>query len=110
MDNKIFPELNEDEWTKAYDAASAHGLQGLVRALRLTTTGISNAGSRAGTGMEYLKNKIENLNTKLEEFNESSGELTKKALNLTKWIMIATVVSSIATAIVAIDILVKWLS
>ena len=103
-----FPELDNEAWKTAIDSATQMGQQGLVRALRMTTMGISNARSQIGTNISHLKNEIVTLNKRLDDFNKSSDLLTKKALNLTKWIMIATVVSSIATLILAIDVIVRW--
>ena len=108
--NNEFPELNNEEWQTAIDSSTAQGLQGLVRALRLTTVGISNTRSQIGTNVGRLKDQIESLNSNIKEFNESSGKLTEKAIDLTKWIMIATIVSSVATLILAVDVILKWVS
>jgi hypothetical protein len=109
MTNEIFPELDSEQWKTAHESASPHGLQGLTRALHLTTTAIANTRSEIGTHVFNLKNEIKTLNSKLEEFNNSSANLTQKAIRLTKWIMVATIVSALAMAILAIDIVVKWL-
>jgi len=104
-----FPELDDAAWQRAHEGASAHGLQGLTRALHLTVIAIANTRSQIGGQISYLKQQIEILNSRLDEFNKSSALLTTKAINLTKWIMIATVISSIATAILAIDVIIRWL-
>jgi hypothetical protein len=104
-----FPELDNEAWDRAHQGASAHGLQGLTRALHLTVVAISNTRSQIGGQVGYLKSEIKTLNARLEEFNKSSELLTRKAINLTKWIMIATIVSSLATAVLAIDVIIKWL-
>ncbi len=109
MSANPFPELDSEQWKQIHDSASSHGLQGLTKALHLTTVGISNTRSQVGTQIGYLNGEIRTLNTRLDEFNKSSEKLSSKAISLTKWIMIATVISSIATLVLAIDVILKWL-